>query len=183
VSPAYTLAQPQAQPSTQPIPRDEWLAIFKRELGDFYVAQDPTISSSPINHGAILHRDQSEQRKAILAAIEVNGVDPNILGRLATTLAPRGRSSPPRGSITSTSASAPWRCILLGVPKTTTREILAARRQTSHADAFVGDSKPNADDVQRIYTEWMSAEMKAHPDALLIMPLLNLDLWGPSYAA
>jgi hypothetical protein len=29
----------------------------------------------------------------------------------------------------------------------------------------------------------MSEELKAHPDALLIMPLLNLDnLWGPSYA-
>src|SRR5205823_13857898 len=38
-------------------------------------------------------------------------------------------------------------------------------------------------DVQRTYTGWMSDELKSHPDALCIMPLLNLDeLWGPSYA-
>ena len=34
-----------------------------------------------------------------------------------------------------------------------------------------------------IYTAWINDELKAHPDAAVLMPLLNLDeLWGPSYA-
>src|SRR5207245_450215 len=51
------------------------------------------------------------------------------------------------------------------------------------ADAFVNEPKANADQVTQIYTAWMKDELTKHPDALLIMPLLNLDeLWGPSYA-
>ena len=51
------------------------------------------------------------------------------------------------------------------------------------ADAFVNEPKANAGPVTQIYTKWMTEELIKHPDALVIMPLLNLDeLWGPSYA-
>ena len=34
--------------------------------------------------------------------------------------------------------------------------------------------------VARIYSQWMSDELSAHPDAIVLMPLLNLDeLYGP----
>jgi hypothetical protein len=51
------------------------------------------------------------------------------------------------------------------------------------ADAFVSDPKPDAVRANEIYLAWMSDELTRHSDAVLIMPLLNLDeLWGPSYA-
>ncbi|HMB95228.1 MAG TPA: hypothetical protein VKK61_04240, partial [Tepidisphaeraceae bacterium] len=51
------------------------------------------------------------------------------------------------------------------------------------ADAFVADPKPDPIEVTEIYAAWMRDELSKHSDAILIMPLLNLDeLWGPSYA-
>jgi hypothetical protein len=39
-----------------------------------------------------------------------------------------------------------------------------------------------ADEVVRRYTQWVTDELQAHPDAVVIMPLLNFDeLYGPSY--
>ena len=51
------------------------------------------------------------------------------------------------------------------------------------ADAFVVEPKPDPIQVTEIYSAWMRDELTKHSDAILIMPLLNLDeLWGPSYA-
>src|SRR5262249_9880497 len=52
------------------------------------------------------------------------------------------------------------------------------------ADAFVGkDPRPPADLVAVWYRDWMDQELARHPDAIVLMPLLNLDeLYGPSYA-
>src|SRR4029079_7629445 len=51
------------------------------------------------------------------------------------------------------------------------------------ATPFVGNPKPDADAVSKMYTEWVEEELKQHPDALVLMPLLNLtEGWGPSYA-
>ena len=50
------------------------------------------------------------------------------------------------------------------------------------ADAFVTDPRPDPEQANQIYVGWMTEELKSHPDAVLVMPLLNLDeLWGPSY--
>jgi hypothetical protein len=50
------------------------------------------------------------------------------------------------------------------------------------AEAFVSDAKPDPIQVTQIYAGWMSDELRRHPDAIVIMPLLHLDeMWGPSY--
>jgi hypothetical protein len=48
------------------------------------------------------------------------------------------------------------------------------------ANAFLTQPPPDASAVTQIYTQWMGQELAAHPDAVVVMPLLNLDeLWGP----
>ena len=58
---------------------------------------------------------------------------------------------------------------------------LAPGGQTSHRPrAFLTDPPPDAQTVTNIYTGWMRIELTAHPDAVVVMPLLNLDeLYGP----
>jgi hypothetical protein len=47
----------------------------------------------------------------------------------------------------------------------------------------VKEPRPGAEEVAKIYTEWIRDELAKHPDAVVMMPMLNLDeLWGPSYA-
>src|SRR6185437_4933294 len=47
---------------------------------------------------------------------------------------------------------------------------------------FITKPPPDADEVVKIYNDWMKDELTHHPDALVLMPLLNLDdLYGPSY--
>ena len=51
------------------------------------------------------------------------------------------------------------------------------------AGPFIGQPPPDGNQVAAIYTAWINDELRAHPDAAVLMPLLNLDeLWGPSYA-
>jgi len=48
------------------------------------------------------------------------------------------------------------------------------------ANAFLTQPPPDAQAVTDIYTQWITQELTAHPDAIVLMPLLNLDeLYGP----
>ena len=183
--PGVTLAQPATQPAIEPMPREELLAIFKRELDDYYRADqaDNYLSAHQLIE-QYFPATTGEHRKALVASIELLGIDPNILGRLV-----RIRSTwpilTPGGVYYVNERVGPIDVhYFLGVPKQYDRDRswpLVVKLPS--ADAFVGPTKPNADEVQRIYTDWVSDEIKMHPDALVIMPLLNLDnLWGPSYA-
>ncbi len=112
------------------------------------------------------------------------GIDPNILGRLARVRGMWQKLSPGGVYYINERIGPIDVHYFLGVPKTYDRDkSWPLVVKLPNADAFVATPKPNADDVQRIYTDWVSEEIKTHPDALVIMPLLNLDdLWGPSYA-
>jgi hypothetical protein len=178
-------AEPTTVPTEQPMPNDELLAICKRELGDLY---RPELAGKYLEAHQLIERyftaNSTEQRKAIVATIEMTGVEPNIVGRLT-----RIRSNWPAlaggGVYYVNERIGPMDAhYFLGVPKEYTREkAWPLVVKLPAADAFVGPPKASADDVQRIYTDWMSEEIKTHPDALCIMPLLDLDnLWGPSYA-
>jgi len=182
-TPAF--AQPVTEPATESIPKPELLALFKRELGDRY--RDDQAENYLAAHRLAeryLTATVSEQRKGVVAAIEVLGVDPNIIGRIS-----RIRSNwpalKPAGVYYINERMGPLDVhYFLGVPAEYTRDkAWPLVVKLPAADAFVSDPKPNADEVQRIYENWVSEEIKAHPDALVIMPLLSLDdLWGPSYA-
>src|SRR5207248_3997049 len=164
--PASTFAQPASQPTNEPMPRQELLPILQRELGNLYRADKA--NDYLATHQAMekyFAATSGEERKAIVAMLETSGVDPNVLGRLA-----RIRSNWPAlsggGVYYVNERIGPMDAhYFLGVPKTYDRATswpLVVKLPT--ADAFVGNAKPNADDVQRIYTDWASAEIAHHPD-------------------
>lgn len=50
------------------------------------------------------------------------------------------------------------------------------------AEAFTTNPPPDGDQAAAIYRGWMQEELAKHGEALVLMPLLNLDeLWGPNY--
>ncbi|MCS7034467.1 MAG: alpha/beta hydrolase-fold protein, partial [Phycisphaerae bacterium] len=50
-------------------------------------------------------------------------------------------------------------------------------------DAFAVTPPPDQQQVAETYTQWIRSDLAAHPDALVLMPLLNFDhLFGPGYA-
>lgn len=161
------------------------IGLFRHELGDAF--QPEQADAYFTAHRAIenyFRATTAEQRKAILAGIELMNIDPNLLGRL-TRIRSAWPSLAPGGVYYINERVGPIDVhYFLGVPRQYDRDKswpLVIKLPT--ADAFVGAAKPNADDVQRIYSDWVSQEINTHPDALVIMPLLNLDdLWGPSYA-
>jgi hypothetical protein len=71
----------------------------------------------------------------------------------------------------------------LGVPagyKRTTSWPLVVK--LPEAAAFLTNPWQTGDQVKNVYAQWIADELKAHPDALVLMPLLNLDeLYGPGY--
>ena len=51
------------------------------------------------------------------------------------------------------------------------------------AHAFAAEPPPAGDQAAEIYRAWVSEELTRHPDALVLMPLLDLkELWGPTYS-
>ena len=122
-----------------------------------------------------------DSRKQTAAALEATGIDPNILGRIVGL-----RKNWPALSggvyyinerVGTTDA-----VYFLGVPKGYDRTKawpLVIKLPT--AAAFLTQPSPTADQVTQIYTAWASDELLRHPDAIVLMPLLNLtDLYGPT---
>jgi hypothetical protein len=73
----------------------------------------------------------------------------------------------------------------LGVPKNYDRTRpwpLVIRLPALNAIVTNPDKPPTSDETVQLYTRWVTDELQAHPDALVIMPLLNFDeFYGPSY--
>jgi pimeloyl-ACP methyl ester carboxylesterase len=181
---ATAQTQPVPAAGSDPILPQALDLMYRGELGKLYRPADANKLLAA--HRLIEHffaANQQDQRKAIVAQLAATQVDVNVLGRLA-----RLRMDWPAlagGVYYINERVGPYAVhYFLGVPKTYDRTKpwpLVIKLPT--ADAFVAEPKPNADDVQRIYTKWMTEELNKHPDALCVMPLLNLDeLWGPSYA-
>jgi pimeloyl-ACP methyl ester carboxylesterase len=124
------------------------------------------------------------KRRGIVEQIEQVGLDANVVGRLT-----RVRLHWPElkgGGIfyVNEPVGAYGVHYFLGVPgkyERTKAWPLVIKLPT--AQAFVGSPPPGVEGVVRIYAGWVKEEMAQHPDAVVLMPLLNLDeLWGPSYA-
>jgi hypothetical protein len=175
---------PATQKTSDPIPAQTLQQMYARELGTLYEERDALrlISAHQLIEQFFATNFQGD-RKAIIQKLQQTKLDVNLLGRLA-----RLRMDWPElkgGVYYINERVGPYGVhYFLGVPPEYDRTKswpLVIKLPT--ADAFVTEPKPTADDVQRVYTNWMTDELKAHPDALCIMPLLNLDeLWGPSYA-
>jgi len=182
--PAAPLAQPVTRPSWPAIPESVLQEMYARELGDKYKPADAGRLYAA--HQLIEQYFESArlaERKQIAGRIEAIGLDPNIVGRLT-----RLRMYWPDlegGAVYYINEPFGPHTVryFFGVPKTYDRTkpwpLVIELPTTS---AFLADPPPDADDVVKIYTKWINEELAHHPDAIVLMPLLNLDeLYGPSY--
>ncbi|CAN5380124.1 hypothetical protein BH10PLA1_BH10PLA1_22480 [soil metagenome] len=154
----------------------ELLKQFQPEDSAKYVAAHDLLESF---FAAATQKD----RAAIITQLESTGLDANILGRLTRIRRAWQELSPGTYYINDTFGRYEVR-YFLGVPKTYTR--MAASPLVivlPTADAFLAKPPPDNLGVTKIYRDWMTEELDRHHDALVLMPLLNLDeLYGPSRA-
>ncbi len=154
----------------------------KRELGDSWRAEyGPKLRGA---HELLekYFKAAAEERAAVVKELVGTGLDANVLGRIA-----RIRlywPEVPGGVYYINEKVGPHQVTyFVGVPKTYDRSVpwpLVIKLPGAHV--FVKDPRPGAEEVAKIYTEWIRDELAKHPDAVVLMPMLNLDeLWGPSY--
>ncbi len=174
-------ASPASLPVAEPIPRQSLDAMYRLELGVLYRAAD---ADKLFQANRLLDRffASADQRRDLVHAMESLGLDANLIGRLARIRMNWPALEPGVYYINERLGPHDVR-YFLGVPKgydCTVPWPLVIKLPT--ADAFITDPRPDPIQVSQIYTGWMTDELSRHPDAIVIMPLLNLDdLWGPSY--
>ncbi|MGA2229417.1 MAG: hypothetical protein ABSH22_00690 [Tepidisphaeraceae bacterium] len=156
--------------------------IYAAELGSLYQPADlPKLYAAHLLIEDYFSAYTESLRKPIVAQLQATGIDPNILGRLA-----RIRLSWPELAAGvyyfNEQVGTHEVKYFLGVPSGYKRSVswpLVVKLPA--LNAFLTDPAPDADQVVHIYTSWITDELTAHPDALVLMPLLNLrELYGPS---
>lgn len=172
---------PTSLPAGEPIPPAALDAMIRRELGESFRPADAEKLRRVL---PLIDRyfSSAADRPATVKSLDGLGLNANLIGRLT-----RLRANWPdlAGGVyyINEKMSGHDTRYFLGIPKGYDRTKpwpLVIKLPT--ADAFIGDPRPDPVQVTEIYSAWMRDELAAHPDAVLIMPLLNLDaLWGPSY--
>jgi hypothetical protein len=174
-----------APPTGETIPQNVLDEMFRVELGPAYdPVQAPQLyDAHRLIEQYFLARTAAE-RKSVVGQLEATQIDPNILGRLC-----RIREHWPAlagGGVFYVNQKVGPREVryFLGIPKAYDRtKAWPMVVDLPEATAFVANPAPSAAQVVKIYTDWISAELAKHPDAIVLMPLLNLDeLYGPGYA-
>lgn len=176
---------PTTRPSWPAVPKETLVKMYQQELGDRFRAQDADRYHAL--HELIeryFEAGSMADRKAVVRQITATEVDPVIVGRLC-----RIRMFWPAldgGGIYYVNQKTgiyPTQ-YFFGLPKAydyTKSWPLVLKLPTAHA--FLVDPPPTAEQVTAIYKKWIAEEQAEHPDAIVVMPLLNLsELWGPSYA-
>lgn len=170
--------------SQQPLPADVREKLYRTELGDVFRPAD----LPQLMHGHELLEDyfaatKSADRKAAVNSLEQTHLPPGVLGRLT-----RIRLHWPAlsgGVYYVNERRGPYDVqYFLGVPEGYDR----ARAwplvvKLAEPGAFMTNPAPDAQRVVDLYNAWIKADLAAHPDAIEIMPLLNIELfYGPSQA-
>jgi hypothetical protein len=175
-------AQP-AQPldTSQEMPRATLEQLYRTELGDLFDHQPADLLYEAHQHIESYFRHPG-QRAERVRSLEATGIDPNALGRLV-----RIRMHWPdlAGGVYYVNEKLGPHNVhyFLGVPRDYDRtRSWPLVIKLPAAGAFVAEPRADAEQVRQIYTSWITDELARHPDAIVLMPLLNLDeLWGPSY--
>lgn len=172
-----------ADPPAPAIPADVLDQVYHRELGPLYTPQ--TAPKLPLAHQLLeqYFAQPASQRKPTVMALEQAGLDPAILGRLARIRLHWPLLESGVYYVNERVGPHPVQ-YFFGIPKTYDRSrAFPLVIKLPSANAFTNDPKPTGDEVARIYDAWIKEELEKHPDAIVMMPLLNLtELWGPSYA-
>ncbi len=156
----------------------------RRELGDLWQANlVPKLRGAHELLEKYFAGKTAAERAEAVKEIIATGIDPNVLGRIC-----RIRLFWPQvegGVYYINEKVGPHEVMyFVGVPKGYDRSIhwpLVIKLPGAHP--FITDPRPGPEEVTKIYTDWIRDELAKHPDAVILMPVLNLDeLWGPSYA-
>ena len=127
---------------------------------------------------------KAAERRQIATDLEATGLDVNLLGRLCR-IHMNWPALEGGGIYYLNERFGPHTVrYFLGVPKDYDRtRPWPLVIKLPGADAFASGPRPDGDQVAGIYRSWIEQELANHPDAVVLMPLLDLDeLWGPSYA-
>ena len=176
-------AAPESRPAiTETIPRETLEAMYARELGRRYNAADADrMHDAHVLLESFFAEPSAKARQELIPKIRDTKLAPDLLGRLAR-IRMHWPALEPGVYYTNERHGVHDVRYFLGIPKTYDRTRpwpLVVRLPT--ARAFLTDPMPGPERVTEIYTDWIKDELNEHPDALVLMPLLNLDeLYGPS---
>lgn len=176
---------PTTRPSWPPIPKETLVAMYRAELGDrFRPEQVDRLHQVHELIERYFEAGTMADRRRVATQLHDAEIDPVIVGRLC-----RVRMYWPAldaGGVYYVNEKVgvhPTR-YFFGLPAAYDRTKpwpLVIKLPTAHA--FLSEPPPTAEQVAEVYARWVKEEQAAHPDAVVVMPLLNLgELWGPSYA-
>ncbi|MDP9173667.1 MAG: hypothetical protein M3O30_07350 [Planctomycetota bacterium] len=165
------------------LPRETLAKIFQGKTGKF----TPEELENLLNAHALLERyfaaSAAADQKKLAEQISATGLNGRVLGVLAHVRSSWGALAGGVYYINDKVGPHEVR-YYLGVPRNydlTLRWPLVVKLPA--ANAFLTNPPRDAAQVSAIYSAWINDELAAHPNALVLMPLLNLDdLYGPDPA-
>lgn len=180
----YGAAAAQGAPA-EGLSRPQLEQIYRRELEGLYQPDDTDrIFAAHELIERFFEAARAAERKQIVRELERTGLDTNLLGRLCR-IRLRWPALEPGGIYYVNERSGPHTVrYFLGVPTSYDRTRpwpMVIKLPGAHA--FATDPPPADDQAADIYRAWAEEELSRHPDAITLMPLLDLKvLWGPTYA-
>lgn len=174
---------PNASPPAGAIDRPMLERLYQAELGSLF---RPPLSTKLFDAHLLLEKyfaaPTAAQRSDIVKQLEAMGLEPAVLGRIIHIRLYRPALA--EGLYYVNERVGPHQVnYFVGLPRGYDRiRPWPLLIKLPGAHAFATKPPPTADEVVRIYTGWINEELRIHPDAIVLMPLLDLDeLWGPSY--
>ena len=173
---------PTSAPALPQIDRQTLDAMYRRELGDLY---KPDQADHLYQAHQLIEKyftaNSNQDRKTLVIWLEALGLDVNVLGRLTRLHIDWPDLATGVYYVNERVGPDDVR-YFLGVPKDYDRtKSWPLVIKLPGAAAFVSKPMPDADQVVRMYNAWINDEISHHPDALVLMPLLNIDEgYGPS---
>ena len=171
-------------PAGESIPPATLQGMYRTELGKAY---DPSLAPKLEQAHQLLEKyfqmRTAAGRKATVAGLQATGIDPNVLGRLCRIRANWPTLAGGGVFYVNEKIGAYGIQYFVGVPKAYDRTRpwpLVVKLPA--ATVFLSEPPPDAARVVQLYTAWINDDLAKHPDAVVLMPLLDLnELWGPSY--
>lgn len=164
------------------LPRPTLEKIYTAELPNYAPDQFQKLYDAHILLEKYFLTDSAEDRKTIVKLLNQSNIPASTLGRMCR-IRLAWPALPPGASYVNERIGQFDVQYFMGIPKDYDRAkpFPLVIRLANASALFANGQAPNPDEVVRLYTQWVSNEMAVHTDAILIMPLLNLDeLYGPS---
>jgi hypothetical protein len=166
------------------LPRATLEKIYAAELPGYDPAQYDTLYKAHVWLEKYFLTDSAEDRRAITKILLESKIPPATLGRMCR-IRLAWPALPPGPAYVNERIGPHDVQYFLGVPAHYDRAKpwpLVIRLPALNTLISDLNHLPKADEVVQRYSQWTADELKAHPDALVLMPLINFDeLYGPSY--